>query len=97
MVIERQCVSCRKRVCRSQLIRIVYDRKTLGLMIIQPSQEERVSSGRSAYICVSTACLGVAVKGKKIQRALKTTIPDDIFNCLSDIVKGKATSGPTEN
>jgi predicted RNA-binding protein YlxR (DUF448 family) len=44
--------------------------------------------GRSAYACTNRACLEAALRGKKFQRALKRTIPDDIVGYLNTLLEG---------
>src|SRR5438270_595633 len=69
----RQCVACRQIVPRTNLLRILHDRKTGAIVVLQPTSKKRISSGRSAYLCLQQSCLHTALKGKKIQKALKTS------------------------
>jgi uncharacterized protein len=89
----RQCVACRTLVPRERLLRIVTDRKQPAVYVVPPWQNRHVASGRSAYLCPNETCLRVALKGKKIQKALKTTIPDDILRYLDDFLKGTKAGG----
>ncbi len=86
--ILRQCVACRKPQERSHLIRVVLDRIGKQMRIGFPGERFPVASGRSAYVCRDERCLKIALKGKKLQKALKSSIPDDILECLNDLMKG---------
>ena len=39
-------------------------------------------NGRGAYICPNPECLKKAVKSKGLERSLKTTIPEDVYENL---------------
>lgn len=95
--IYRQCLSCRALFPRPELIRIVHERQPASFRVIQPSEPRQVYIGRSAYLCLSEDCLRKALKGRKIQKALKTSIPDDILIYLNQLLKGAHTCGHTQN
>ena len=40
--------------------------------------------GRGAYICKSVDCFDAAVKAKRLERAFKTKIPDEIYENLRE-------------
>jgi hypothetical protein len=39
-------------------------------------------AGRGTYVCPSLDCLGTAVKGKKLERALEISVPADVVESL---------------
>ncbi len=44
-------------------------------------------NGRGAYICKSMECFSKAVKNKGLERSLKTQIPSDVYDVLSEEMK----------
>lgn len=73
----RQCTGCNERKEKKDLIRI-----------IRTPEEEIVvdftgkKNGRGAYICNSVECLQLAKKKKSLERSLKTTIPEQVYQEL---------------
>ena len=73
----RQCPGCGEMKTKKELIRVI---KT-------PENEIAIDftgkkNGRGAYLCNSLECLKKARKTKAIERSLKTTIPDEIYDQL---------------
>lgn len=73
----RQCTGCGEMKTKKELIRVI---KT-------PENEIAIDftgkkNGRGAYLCNSLECLKKARKTKAIERSLKTTIPDEIYDQL---------------
>ena len=57
--------------------------------LIEKTPEEEIvvdftgkKNGRGAYICNSTECLQLAKKKKSLERSLKTTIPEEVYQEL---------------
>jgi len=71
--LQRKCVGCRKIKDKSQLIRIA---KGHGIDTSGKAQ------GRGAYICKNTTCIAKAQKSKGLERSLKCTQPQDIYETL---------------
>ncbi len=65
---ERKCVGCGVVKDRSELIKIT--KTTDGKIIINPNSK---IFGRSAYLCYNEKCKELALKKKKLNRALKTS------------------------
>ena len=74
---QRQCMGCRERKEKRQLIRVV--RKTDGSVCVDFSGKV---SGRGAYICPDKACLNKALKSKSLERSLEVAIPQDVYGRL---------------
>ena len=70
---QRQCMGCRERKEKRQLIRVV--RKTDGSVCVDFSGKV---SGRGAYICPDKACLNKALKSKSLERSLEVAIPEEV-------------------
>jgi len=74
---QRQCMGCRERKEKRQLIRVV--RKTDGSVCVDFSGKV---SGRGAYICPDKACLTKALKSKSLERSLEVPIPEEVYGRL---------------
>lgn len=74
---QRQCMGCRERKEKRQLIRVV--RKTDGTVCVDFSGKV---SGRGAYICPDKACLTKALKSKSLERSLEVPIPEEVYGRL---------------
>lgn len=73
----RQCTGCGERKDKRELIRII--KTPEGEIAVDFTGKK---NGRGAYICNSTDCLKLAKKRKSLERSLKTTIPDEIYEKL---------------
>ena len=74
----RQCLGCRENKPKRELIRVVQ------------SPEGEISldfrgkkNGRGAYVCPNPACLKKAIRAKALERALDTSVPDEIYAQLT--------------
>ncbi len=74
---QRQCMGCRERKAKRDLIRIV--RGTDGNVSVDFSGKV---NGRGAYICPDPQCLHKAQKAKALERSLETPIPDSVYERL---------------
>ena len=79
----RQCVGCREMKMKKDLIRII--RTPEGQVLVDRKGKQ---NGRGAYLCSSAGCLQRARRAKSLERALKTTIPDEIYEHLEEELKG---------
>ena len=75
---QRQCMGCRERMDKRQLIRVV--RTPEGHVQLDFSGK---LSGRGAYICPKAECLKKAQKSKALERSLEVPIPDEVYDRLS--------------
>ena len=75
---QRQCMGCRERLEKRQLIRVV--RTPEGNVQLDFSGK---LSGRGAYICPKAECLKKAQKSKALERSLEVPIPDEVYQRLS--------------
>lgn len=78
----RKCIGCNEMKDKKELIRIV--RNNVGEMNVDQSGK---MAGRGAYICKCVACFDAAVKAKRLERAFKTRIPDEIYNNLRNMLQ----------
>ena len=74
----RQCMGCRERKAKRELIRIV--RCTDGEVRLDFGGKV---NGRGAYICPNPECLKKVQKSKALERSLEVPIPDEVYNRLA--------------
>jgi len=83
----RSCVACGRKRPKKELVRVV--RTPAGA--IEPDPTGRLA-GRGAYVCPDPGCLEVAVKGRKLERALKVPVPEEVLQALAVTVAGMEAS-----
>lgn len=71
------CLGCRQMKDKKELIRVV---RTPEWEIILDKTGKK--PGRGAYICPNLDCFSKAVKGKRLQQALKQQIPEGVVEEL---------------
>ena len=81
---ERKCVACGEHREKRQLVRIV--KNADGTVFIDVTGK---ANGRGAYICKTAECLENAQKKRRLEGALKTKIPDEVFSELVQIISDK--------
>ncbi|AGL01290.1 RNase P modulator RnpM [Desulfoscipio gibsoniae] len=74
---ERMCIGCQEMKPKKTLIRVV---RTPEETIEVDRTGKR--SGRGAYICPNEECLDKALKGKRLEKALKHAITEEIKESL---------------
>ena len=80
---QRQCMGCRERREKRQLIRVV--RKTDGEVSLDFSGK---MNGRGAYLCPDPECLKKAIRSKALDRSLEVTIPEEVYGRLLKELEG---------
>ena len=73
----RKCIGCQQMKHKNELVRVVHSKD--GEMSVALTGKK---SGRGAYICHSKSCIEKARKTRQIERAVKTNVPDEIYNEL---------------
>ena len=71
---QRQCMGCRERMDKRELIRVV--RTPEGNVQLDFSGK---LNGRGAYICPKAECLKKAQKAKALDRSLEVEIPEEVY------------------
>ena len=74
---QRQCMGCRDRKPKRELIRIV--RGTDGTVSVDFGGK---MNGRGAYICPNPECLRKVQRSKALERSLETPIPEEVYDRL---------------
>ena len=82
---QRQCMGCRERKAKRELIRVV--RQPDGNVSLDFGGK---MNGRGAYICPNPECLKKVQKSKALDRSLEVTIPDAVFERLAREMEGNA-------
>ena len=80
----RQCMGCRERRPKRELIRVV--RCTDGSVCMDFSGK---LNGRGAYLCHNAECLKKAQKAKSLERSLEVEIPDAVYARLEKEMEGQ--------
>ncbi|MDQ0189266.1 YlxR family protein [Alicyclobacillus cycloheptanicus] len=83
----RRCVGCQEMFPKRELIRVV----------LTPEGEIHLDAtgkrnGRGAYLCQKQACLQLARKRKSLERSLKTSIPEPLYDDLAERLKEAGAS-----
>ena len=80
---QRQCMGCRERKPKRDMIRIV--RGTDGVVSLDFGGK---MNGRGAYICPNPDCLKKALRSKALDRSLEVTIPEEVYDRLEKEMEG---------
>ena len=75
----RKCLGCNEMKPKKELIRAV--RNSEGEVSLDLTGKK---SGRGAYICPDKNCFQKARKGKRLEKALDTTIPDEVYDAMAE-------------
>ena len=74
---QRQCMGCRERKAKRELIRVV--RGPEGTVSLDFSGK---APGRGAYLCPNAEGLKKAIRSKALDRSLETQIPQQVYERL---------------
>ena len=80
---QRQCMGCRGRKEKRQMIRVV--RTPAGAVNLDFSGK---MNGRGAYICPDPDCLKKALRSKALDRSLEVAIPEEVYARLEKEMEG---------
>jgi hypothetical protein len=86
----RRCISCRTIAPKDDFWRIVRVHPTRTVQLDQ-------GMGRSAYLCPNANCLKAAQRKNRLGRALKATVPEDVYNQLWQRLSLAPLSSESEN
>lgn len=75
---QRMCVTCRTMRPKRELIRLVASHE--GDISLDPTGKK---PGRGAYVCRNRTCLEQAIRGRKLDKGLKTRVDEKIIAMLS--------------
>ena len=80
---QRQCMGCRERKAKRELIRIV--RGTDGHVSVDFGGK---LNGRGAYVCPDPECLKKARKSRALERCLEVAIPEEVYDRMEKEMEG---------
>jgi predicted RNA-binding protein YlxR (DUF448 family) len=86
---QRTCVACHQVKPKRELLRIV--RTPQGRVEMDPTGKK---SGRGAYLCANRSCWNTALKKKRLEQELETTISEEDRAALEEYA---ATLPPSES
>lgn len=75
----RMCLGCQEMKPKRELTRVVKTQE--NVMDIDPTGKR---SGRGAYICPNEECLGKAVKAKRLEKAFRLPVPQEVLQRLKE-------------
>ena len=78
---ERQCIACRNRFLKQNLIRI--SKSETGVIL----GDDKKINGRGVYVCKTSDCINWVMKKKLLNRAFKTVIADEIYENLRGYIE----------
>ena len=82
---QRQCMGCRERKNKREMIRVV--RSPEGNVSLDFGGK---APGRGAYLCPNPECLKRAIRSKALDRSLEITIPEEVYTRLEKEMEGNA-------
>lgn len=78
---ERTCIGCMKKAHKSEYVRIVKPKDEDAKIDVSSS-----ISGRGAYLCKDIKCVDIAIKKKKLQRALRCEIDPSFYDEIKEYI-----------
>ena len=84
IVVLRTCVVTKEQLEKKDLLRIVKNKE--GLVFVDENGKQ---NGRGAYIKKDLEVLELAKKNKALDRALDTTISDEVYTQIENAIKKK--------
>lgn len=89
---ERTCAACGKKKPKRELVRIV---KTPEGKIVADLTGK--ANGRGTYLCRDKKCFEICRKGRKLDRAFREKVSDEVYNSLDEIYGQIATEKDENN
>lgn len=78
----RKCVGCQQQSPKRELVRVVLTPEG-GIELDLTGKR----NGRGAYLCRNPDCLRVAKKRKSLDRALKLSVPEPLYDTLTALLE----------
>ena len=73
----RQCTGCREMKNKKEMMRVL--RTDTGEILLDATGRK---NGRGAYVCFSMDCLRKAIRSHGLEKSLKTSIPEEVYESL---------------
>lgn len=81
----RRCSVCMEHFDKRDLLRVL--RTPEGEVVLDKTLRQ---NGRGAYVCKNEACRKKLRKSRRLETALKTAIPEQIYQALENFSDGEA-------
>ncbi|HBP38361.1 MAG TPA: DUF448 domain-containing protein [Clostridiales bacterium] len=88
---QRMCVACRTMKPKRELIRLVASQD--GEIALDPTGKK---PGRGAYVCRNRHCLGQSIRGRKLDKGLKTRVSEEMIQLLIHQMEALPPDDPNE-
>ena len=75
----RKCIGCQEMKSKKEMLRVI--RTPEDELVIDTTGRK---NGRGAYLCFSEICFEKARKSKALERALKMSIPSEVYDSLKE-------------
>lgn len=92
----RKCTGCNEMKPKRELVRVVRlpDKTDENGEVVEKGGVELdftgKKPGRGAYICNCEACLNMAIKGRRLEKAFSSQIPSEVYEKLKEeMAKGE--------
>jgi len=82
-IVQRTCTGCNEKKDKKELIRIVINNDEILV------DETGKLPGRGAYICDNIECLEKAIKTRRLERTLKSSIDEKIYKDIRGVMIGR--------
>lgn len=79
----RKCIGCGEMIGKKGAFRVVRSKE--GEVSFDPTGKK---AGRGAYICRDEQCLDIVKKAHKLDRSLKCSVPDELYETLAKELSG---------
>ncbi len=76
------CVACQEMKNKKELVRVVCTPQE-EILLDQTGKK----SGRGSYVCLNSECVKKAIKNKSLERTLKHSVPENIYNELTELIQ----------
>lgn len=73
----RKCIGCQEMKSKKEMMRVLHTPE--DTIVLDTTGRK---NGRGAYLCFSKECFEKAVKSKGLERSLKMSIPDEVYDSL---------------
>ena len=74
----RECIACGGKFPKSEMLRIV---EKDGVISVDFGSK---AEGRGAYICASSSCRQTAIEKRKLNRAFRKSVPEEVYTSVRE-------------
>ena len=85
----RMCLGCNEMKSKREMIRVVHQKD--GTILLDATGKQ---AGRGAYICPQLACLQMARKARRLEKAFSCKISEEIYDALEQSMQDAEGGDP---